>query len=162
VPGVSATTLSGGALSVGSNTTLGTGGLLFNAASTALWADGGSRTLANSVTYTTNTAVLGGRRGYGGTNRLPLTRPAPNTRPPAHIEVAPPLPAVTISGTIGENGLGRNVTKTGFGTLTLSGNNYYSGQLSVSAGVVNVTTATAFGQSTGTLASGTNVASGAA
>ena len=49
-----------------------------------------------------------------------------------------------------ENAAGRILTKTGFGTLTLSGTNYYSGQLQVNAGVVNLASNNAVGVMAGT------------
>src|SRR5207245_1724648 len=64
------------------------------------------------------------------------------------------LGTLTISGPIGG---GVDLTKDGFGTLTLSGPNTYTGQTSVLAGTLNIQNATALGA----VAAGTTVQSGA-
>ncbi len=65
---------------------------------------------------------------------------------------------LTFSGAIGDGGNGYGITKTGTGTLVLSGNNTYTGNTTISAGVLNIQHANALG-GTG---NGTTVASGAA
>ena len=64
----------------------------------------------------------------------------------------------TFSGVIQNTGGALSLTKTGAGTLTLTGNNSYSGTTTVSQGVLNIQSNTALGNVT----AGTTVASGAA
>ena len=64
---------------------------------------------------------------------------------------------LTASGAIGESSAGMGLTKTGSGTLVLSGSNTYTGTTTVSAGTLAVSNAAALGTSAG----GTTVASGA-
>jgi len=66
-------------------------------------------------------------------------------------------PSVTLAYTGVVAGAG-NVTKAGTGTLVLSGDNTYSGTTTISAGVVRIQSATAFG----TTAGGTSIATGEA
>ena len=46
--------------------------------------------------------------------------------------------ALTVSGTIGDSGLGYGLTKTGVGTLVLSGSNTYTGGTTLAGGILNV------------------------
>jgi autotransporter-associated beta strand protein len=65
---------------------------------------------------------------------------------------------VLVSGPIAEFTAGSTVTKTGAGTLVLSGANSWTGLTTISAGVLNIQNASALG----TTAAGTTVSSGAA
>lgn len=65
---------------------------------------------------------------------------------------------VLVSGAIGEFTLGSTVTKTGAGTLVLSGANGWKGLTTISAGVLNIQNASGLG----TVDAGTTVSSGAA
>ena len=65
-------------------------------------------------------------------------------------------------GALVERLAGGVVQKDGYGTLTLGGNNTYSGATNVNRGVLKVVSGSALGQTYGTAGSGTVVASGAA
>jgi uncharacterized repeat protein (TIGR01451 family) len=142
-----------GASSVGSPTVtsgpIGTGPLLlvndsttsFNTSS-AVFASGGARTIANLIQYAkgtnnlslifagTNDLTLSGAfslqgndgGGAGGTNRT--------------IQVTN-MGASTLSGAIGDGSLGIGLIKTGPGSLYLNGNNTYSGLTTVNNGTTN-------------------------
>ncbi len=66
--------------------------------------------------------------------------------------------SATQSGVISETGGARPIQKIGVGTLNLTAANTYTGLTTISAGVLNIQTATALG----TVAAGTSVTSGAA
>ncbi|MCS7303929.1 MAG: autotransporter-associated beta strand repeat-containing protein [Thermoguttaceae bacterium] len=66
--------------------------------------------------------------------------------------------SLTLTGSISGTG---SLTKTNSGTLVLSGANSYSGQTTVSAGVLRISSATALGAADGTSSTGTTVSSGA-
>jgi len=102
----------------------------------SMFASGGAHTIANPIIYTTASTVtftisgsndltlaglftLSGANNIGGTNR---TLQVNNTA------------LTTISGVVGDAGLVCGLTKTGGGTLVLSGTNTYTGPTLVSAG----------------------------
>lgn len=58
---------------------------------------------------------------------------------------------ITISSVISDGGSGFGITKTGAGTLTLSGANTYSGGTTVSAGLLQLNNSSALGSSSGSL-----------
>ena len=107
-----------------------------------LFADGGTHTVANTITYTsaTNTVtlalsgsnsltlagsfILSGGDGTGPTNRIINVQ---NTTAPS-----------TISGVISDAGLGCGLIKSGAGTLVLSAVNTYTGPTTVSNGTLLV------------------------
>ena len=98
------------------------------------------------------------------TNATPLRQPPVPAATPSRsvtfsgnrtISVPNSAVSLTLGGAIGESG-DRTLTKTGNGTVTLSGANSYTGTTTVSAGILNAANNTALG----TTAAGTTVASG--
>ena len=69
--------------------------------------------------------------------------------------------SLTVSGNI-TGAAGAGVTKTGNGVLTLSGQNAYEGGLTLSAGTLNINSATALGSGTFTIGDGTTIDNGSA
>jgi autotransporter-associated beta strand protein len=128
------TTLSSGALLLGDDAALGTGGVTI----TGGWIGSSSaapRTLANAITFGGNLAV--GAQGTGG---VTLTGPVGLGGGVRQIDVGA---NVRISGTITNGGL----VKTGGGTLTLAAENAY-------AGGTTIVTGTVIAASTGALGTG--------
>lgn len=130
-----------------SSSPIGTGALLLApelpnvTGSGTVLAWGGARTIANPIQYpsaTNNQTLI-----IGGTNALTFTGPVTlngndNTGTQTNrIFQANNTALSTISGTISGTGFG--LTKTGTGTLALSGNNTYDGFTTVSAGTLRVT-----------------------
>ncbi|MBI3409508.1 MAG: Ig-like domain repeat protein [Planctomycetes bacterium] len=120
------TTLSAGALALGSNSAVGTGTLTLNAGT--LLASGAARTLNNpynlgNITFGgTLDLTLAGNTGLTGTRTLTITNTA-NT---------------TLSGVISEIVVLRGITKAGPGNLIFSGNNTYTGITRINAGNMRI------------------------
>ena len=136
----------------GSNATITTltfGGVGGTASANNLSTGAGTLTLGGTVTFTATGNPLGstlsGNVDLGGATRTFAI--ADSTGAAADLTVS-----ADISGT------GAGLTKTGAGTLVLSGNNSFDGATTISTGVLNIQSGTALG---GT-AAGTTVASGAA
>ncbi|MGC3968967.1 MAG: autotransporter-associated beta strand repeat-containing protein [Pirellulales bacterium] len=122
-----------------SNQTIGT----FNAMTGATISGSGTLTLGGGTATLTalgNSVISAGVLFGGGTRTLATTAAQDS---------------LTIGGAIGSDATA--LTKTGAGTVVLSGNNAYAGLTTVSAGIVNIRHANALG----TTAAGTTVAAGA-
>jgi autotransporter-associated beta strand protein len=116
-------------LRVGNNSALGTGSLVLNGGTIAA-ADGDARTLANNIT-------LGGNVTLGdatGTGNLTLNGTVALNGATRTLNVGN---NTTLGGAI-SGAAGNGLTKSGSGTLTLSGVNTFSGPLSVNAGQVTL------------------------
>lgn len=115
-------------------------------------------TLAGASTYTGQTHVFGGTLNIatgnaggnlGSTSDVFLEIPAIlNVSNPTDTAISVPVA-----------GFGR-ITKSGAGTLTLSGNNSYTGGTTVSSGTLKVNANSGLGASTGTLALGASTSKG--
>jgi autotransporter-associated beta strand protein len=126
------TTLNSGRLFLNSANSLGTGGLTINGGTLATentnadtLSGNGAVTINNNFTYgsatTTNRTMNWGSRAVTlGTN----------------VAIDTFSGGLQIGGAIGDGGNGRGITKTGAGTLTLSGANTYSGTTAVGAGLL--------------------------
>jgi autotransporter-associated beta strand protein len=150
------TTLSAGTLVAGNNSAFGTGALLLSGAGTTLRTDGIARTLTNPVSLR-NSMTIGGTANLTfsgvfsqtGSRTLSVTNTGATTfSGPAFVlaennqartlTVAAAGGPVTISG-VAQDGPGTggdSITKTGAGTLVLSGLNTYTGTTSIRAGSV--------------------------
>ncbi len=122
------TTVTGGTLNAGNDAAFGTGTLVLNGGTLSANA---TRTLANDVSVTANSTIggaaaltLSGAVTLSGSRTLTVSNSA-NT---------------TISGAIGETGGSADFLKAGLGVLILSGTNTYTGQTSISAGTVSLST----------------------
>ena len=132
-----------GFLSLGANNALGT--LPVSVSGGVIWADGGDRVISTPLVMAGN-FTAGGRRDFGGTNDLNFTTMGARTLlANSQITVDDPLSLITIGGNISENAFNRVLTKAGVGTLVLSGNNTYSGQTAINAGLVKVQSNNALG-----------------
>jgi autotransporter-associated beta strand protein len=158
-----ATTLGQGVLAVDKASALGGGVLTLN----------GGTFQANSAALTLANAVSLGSATIGGNYNLTFTGPVTLTGNPAaagsdNFTLAGPITlngnrtisittpyVVTISGAIGESGGSRSLTKSGSGTLILSGNSTYTGGTVLIAGVLPIDNANAIGSGILTLDGGT-------
>jgi autotransporter-associated beta strand protein len=136
------TTLNAGTLRIGSDTALGTGNFIITAGT--IQATGGSRTLNIPLTVSGNMTFSGSddltfNSGFLMTANRTLT--VNNS--------------TTFKGNITQNTSGRVLTKAGTGTLTLSGNNSFSGGLTLSAGTLRLGSNTGAGSGTLNLNGGT-------
>ncbi len=171
-----------GTLSIGSDSALGTGGLSLHGGT--LQSSGGARTLANRVTIDVSSTIGGSApiTFNGGVTNISLSHTL-TINNSATTTIATNLylldsetasKTVTIAGTgnlnvsgsISNNNAGNtvpvNLTMSGSGTLTLSGANNYSGNTTVSGGILQV--ANTSGSATGSGAVSVNnstLASGA-
>ncbi|WP_052129416.1 autotransporter-associated beta strand repeat-containing protein [Sphingomonas sp. 35-24ZXX] len=101
------TTISAGALAVGSDTALGTGTLTMAAGTALAWAGTADRSISNAIN-------LSSGNGFG---------------------VSDPNFTLTLGGVIsGTSGF----TKTGFGRVTITGNNVLAGTVTISGGILSV------------------------
>lgn len=108
-----------------------------------------------TLNRTSGTLVFSGINTLSTTLQITTVASASATRTVQLTNVADQL---TISGSIAESsGVAGLITKTSPGTLILSGDNSYTGLTTVSAGILNIRSASALG----TVANGTSVTSGA-
>lgn len=134
------TTFNSGTLHVGNNAALGTGPLTINGG--PIVPRGASRTLANAVTVGgdfalsaagTNSITLSGTVNLGGgTRTIAVSDSTPN-------------PDASLTGVISNGGL----TKTGAGTMALTGDNTFSGPTTVNGGILRVSGTGAINSSSG-------------
>ncbi|MFC5455817.1 autotransporter-associated beta strand repeat-containing protein [Prosthecobacter fluviatilis] len=113
----------------------------------------GSGTL--TINRTAGTIAFSGINTFSPTLQITTASSAIATRT---VQVTNVADRLTLSGSITEtSGIAGSITKTMSGTLILSGDNSYTGLTIVSAGILNIRSATALG----TITSGTSVTSGA-
>ncbi len=116
---------------------IGTGALeLDNRANMYVFAVGGPHTIANPIIYSTNDN--GSTLIFSGMNDLNLSGPFDLTGTTRTIGVTNITGASIISGVITDDGGGYGINKVGPGTLTLSGNNTYTGLTTISNGTLSV------------------------
>ena len=99
---------------------------------------GGSRTIGNTVIISANTTFA----TTSGEKSLTFTGPVTLNGATRTLNVAigstVTTEKLTFSGAIGDGGSGYGITKTGAGTLALSGANTYTGTTTVSAGTLEI------------------------
>jgi len=145
------TTLSAGILALGNNNALGTGTLILN--SGTLEASGAAVALTNAVTLGGNVTIAGS---------LDLTFDGFATLTGSRTLTVSNTGTTTFAGSIGQSSSGFGLTKTGPGILVLSNSNTYSGNTTLSAGILALGSNNALGTGTLILTTGTLQASGAA
>jgi autotransporter-associated beta strand protein len=118
-------TLQAGGLVLGDNQAVGANTLILNG---GIVATSGDRTLSNPVT-------LGGAVTFSGTGDALTLSGAATLTDSRTLSVNNTL---TISGAIGETGGARNLTKSGSGTLIVSGTSTYTGWTMLGAGTLRV------------------------
>lgn len=143
--------LNAGTLAIGNNNGLGSG--TFTMQTATIQSDGAARTFGNTL-------VLNGTTTIAGSLDLTFTGPATLTLNRTLTVNSTGL--TTFSGNIGESGGSYKLSKTGNGSLKLSGNNTFSGGLTVAAGTFFVGSNTAAGSGLLTLVSCTVRADGGA
>ena len=145
--------LNAGTILAGNNAALGTG-LLTMAGGTALISDGTVRTLANPVTLAGNVTfgALNGNTGSTNAGQGVTLSGAVDLGAAVNrtINVNSYLNVSTLSGIV--SGAGSSITKTGPGTLVLTGANTFDGGVAINGGTLR-TNATGLG-STGTISFG--------
>lgn len=169
------TTLSGGVLAIGNDSSLGTSAFSFGGGT--LTSSSGPRSLSNTTTMTGNGTVNGSNNfTFTGTFGINANRTLTNNLSGATLTLAGPVNLsnnatndtltlggtgnTTVSGVIANGGTATasKLTKTGAGTLTLTNANTYGGATTISGGTLlaDNTTGTATGTGTTTVsASGT-------
>jgi autotransporter-associated beta strand protein len=145
------TTLSAGALKVGSNNALGTGTLTLTAGS--FLATGSAVALPNAVT-------LAGSVTIGGSLAITFTGAATLTG--SRTLTVNDTALATFAAPIGQSASGFSLTQAGTGLLALTAANTYSGGTTLGAGTIEVGNNNALGTGTLTLKSGTFMALGSA
>jgi autotransporter-associated beta strand protein len=131
-------------LTIGSSSSIGTGPLTF-AGGTLQGADATARTVANPI-VATGTVRIGGPGDFTFSNTAASDLVANRT-----FVIDNP------STTFAQNFIGAasGITKSGTGTMVLTGNNTHGGGVNLTAGTLLVNSATAFGTGTVTLTAGT-------
>ncbi|OYV02646.1 MAG: hypothetical protein CFE26_21905, partial [Verrucomicrobiales bacterium VVV1] len=141
--GSGAFTLTGGTLNLNSATALGSG-LFTIGAGTTLNTTGGAITLTNN-----NAQVWNGDYTFTGANNLNLGTGAVTMSNSVALTTTTTANSLTVGGNIGDGGNNRNLTKSGGGTLVLTGANTYGGVTTIASGVVRITGATGLGSTAG-------------
>jgi autotransporter-associated beta strand protein len=151
-------------VAVGADNSLGTGTLTLGQFAGLLRADGGTRTLANPIDVFNSapTAAFTTSFGSTGVNNITLTGNVRSSQTPPFNLVPPAVPATpfthtlnlntinqgttTFAGTI-SNGSAFNfgITKNGFGTVAVNGNNSYTGDTVINAGTIRLGNPNALG-----------------
>ncbi len=129
--------LNTGTLILGTNTALGAG--TFDFSGGTVQAGGVARTLSNPITTTASVLTIGGA--------LDLTFSGNVTFTVGTTFTVDNTALTTFSGAIGQDASSRNFTKSGTGTLVLSGAaaNTYDGTTTISTGVLNIRKSGALG-----------------
>jgi len=142
----SSLTLSAGTLVVGNNGSVGAAGNTLKLNGGTIQAVGGAKTIANNLT-------IGGNITFGGADPLTFTTPTFALSDSRTFTVN--NSKTTFTGVI-TSPSGRNLTKSGTGTLELAGANTYSGTTTVNQGTLlaNNTTGSATGTNRVTVSSG--------
>ncbi len=138
--------LAGGTLNLANNSALGTGTFTIGAGTT-INASGGAVVNAGN-----NVQNWNGSFTFTGANALDLGTGAVTLNNSATVTAT--ASTLTVGGAIGDGGNNRSLTKTGAGTLTLSGVNTYAGGTTLNAGTLNLGNAAALGSGTLTIAGG--------
>jgi fibronectin-binding autotransporter adhesin len=141
------TTLSAGTLAINNPAAIGTGTFTINGG-TIDNTSGAAVTLSNN-----NAQTWAGNFTFTGSNALnlgtgPVTLGASRT-------VTGSASTLTVGGAIGDGGSGYAVTKAGAGALALAGANTFGGGTTLSAGTLDINSATAIGTGTFTVSGGT-------
>ncbi|MGD0464871.1 MAG: Ig-like domain repeat protein, partial [Tepidisphaeraceae bacterium] len=138
-------TLSAGTLDINNAAAIGTGTFTINGG-TIDNTSGGAITLSNN-----NAQTWGANFTFGGTNNLNLGTGAVTLG--GSLQLTTGAGNLTVGGAIGDGGDDYGLTKSGSsGTLTLSGNNTFSGEMAFTSGStggqlnINSATATGFGE----------------
>ncbi|MBI5689228.1 MAG: autotransporter-associated beta strand repeat-containing protein [Verrucomicrobia bacterium] len=161
--------LTQGTIVVGHNAALGTGTLSLNGGTLA--GDGTSRSLSNPVALVDHSTIGGSSpltftgtlTNYGGSHTLTIANAvtfanlALGSLGGNRTVTLDTLGSATVTGVISNGGAGSigALAKTGVGTLTLSGNNTFTGGVTLSAGTLFVGHTSALGTGTLTLNGGT-------
>ncbi len=151
------TTLNAGTLNIGNASALGTGLFTINA--------GTINTSGGAIALSTNNAQSwNGNFTFTGTNSLNLGTGTVSLGTAAGTArtVTVTTNTLTVGGGISNGTTANALVKAGAGALTLSGDNLYTGGTTLSAGILNINSATALGTGNFTITTGTiNNTSGA-
>ncbi|MGN6368647.1 MAG: autotransporter-associated beta strand repeat-containing protein [Phycisphaerae bacterium] len=146
------TTLNAGTMDINTNSAIGTGSFTINGGTLD------NTSGANITLGTNNSQVWAADFAFAGTGNLGLgTGAVTLLNGTRTINVA--NNTLSVGGAISDNGAGFGLTKTGNGTLGLSGNNTFSGNTNINAGTVKVGSLSPFGTNA---SAQVNIASGAA
>jgi autotransporter-associated beta strand protein len=116
-----------------------------------------SRTVANAITISADTTFATVADEKSLTFTGPVTLSGATRTLNVAIGSTVSTEKLTFSGAIGDGGNGYGITKTGNGTLVLSGNNTYSGATTISAGTLQI----GAGGTNGSLSSSTSITNNA-
>ncbi|WP_254512258.1 autotransporter-associated beta strand repeat-containing protein [Anatilimnocola floriformis] len=156
--GASGFNLNAGSLALNATAALGGGTLNVSATTTVRPIAGAALNLSSRILMNPNlTTIFGGRRDFGGTDALTLSGTEIVVVPGLNLnnnwQIDDPLLNMQVTGVIA--GGARNVAstsnplvKTGFGKLVLSGTSTFVGNVTVSAGILNLQSNGALGAAT--------------
>ncbi len=142
---------SGGRLNIGHVNALGSGTYTMSGSNSFDNTSGSALTIANTFT------LSGGSPTFVGSN--PLTINGATTISGNNRTITVTASTLTLAGAVGEDGSSRTLTKAGAGTLTLSGNNTFSGGVThnTNGGLLNIGHVNALGSGTYTIGGATAV-----